>query len=155
MQREEFLINPCGPVSFPEWAELRAALWPDTTVEEHRQDLTRLMEQPERYAQFIAHDLSGNPAGFVELCLRHDHVNGTVSSPVAFVEGLYTTPGMRRKGVAALLMKRAEAWAREKGCVELASDALVENTISHETHRALGFQETERVVYFRKVLQQD
>jgi aminoglycoside 6'-N-acetyltransferase I len=36
--------------------------------------------------------------------------------------------------------------------VELASDADIANAVSHATHRALGFQETERVVYFRKVL---
>jgi aminoglycoside 6'-N-acetyltransferase I len=34
------------------------------------------------------------------------------------------------------------------GCTELALDALIENTGSHAMHEALGFVETERVVYF-------
>lgn len=47
----------------------------------------------------------------------------------------------------------AEArWARACGCRELASDALLENQASHAAHRALGFVETERVVFFRKPL---
>jgi aminoglycoside 6'-N-acetyltransferase I len=35
---------------------------------------------------------------------------------------------------------------------ELASDALLDNNGSHAMHEALGFTETERVVYFRKAL---
>ncbi len=33
-----------------------------------------------------------------------------------------------------------------------ASDALLENEASHALHLALGFQETERVIFFRKSL---
>ena len=49
-------------------------------------------------------------------------------------------------------MGAVEAWAREKGCSELASDALLESAESHRMHAGLGFEETERVVYFRKEL---
>jgi aminoglycoside 6'-N-acetyltransferase I len=38
------------------------------------------------------------------------------------------------------------------GCSEFASDTLLDNVESHKFHAALGFQETERVVYFRKIL---
>jgi aminoglycoside 6'-N-acetyltransferase I len=38
------------------------------------------------------------------------------------------------------------------GCTELASDALLDNQASHAMHEALGFAETERVVYFLKPL---
>jgi aminoglycoside 6'-N-acetyltransferase I len=40
-------------------------------------------------------------------------------------------------------------WGRAQGCSEFASDAELENVDSHAMHRALGFVETERVVYFR------
>jgi aminoglycoside 6'-N-acetyltransferase I len=79
-------------------------------------------------------------------------VNGTESSPVAFLEGLYVAPAFRRQGIAALLVDQAQQWARERGCTELASDALLDNSASQEMHKALGFTETERVVYFRKPL---
>ncbi|MGH8854579.1 MAG: GNAT family N-acetyltransferase, partial [Telluria sp.] len=54
--------------------------------------------------------------------------------------------------IAALLVLAAEQWAREQGCTEMASDAMIDNTASHAMHLALGFEETERVVYFRKPL---
>jgi aminoglycoside 6'-N-acetyltransferase I len=34
----------------------------------------------------------------------------------------------------------------------MASDAFLDNSASHQMHGALGFSETERVVYFRKSL---
>ena len=38
------------------------------------------------------------------------------------------------------------------GVLVFASDAALENTESHAMHAALGFQESERVVFFRKAL---
>jgi len=49
-------------------------------------------------------------------------------------------------------MRAGEAWAREKGFAEIASDALIENAASLAAHRALGFQEIERIVCFAKAL---
>ena len=86
------------------------------------------------------------------LALRRDHVNGTSSSPVAFLEGIYVAPEARLQGVARSLVARAEQWAASVGCVEFASDARIENTASHAMHHRLGFAETERVVYFLKAL---
>jgi len=48
--------------------------------------------------------------------------------------------------------KASAQWARERGCSELASDALLDNAASRAMHRALGFEETERAVFFRKSL---
>ena len=84
--------------------------------------------------------------------MRADYVNGTNSSPVAFLEGIYVVAELRRKGTGSALVAAVSAWARSAGCSELASDALLENVSSHAVHRALGFQETERVVFFRKEL---
>ena len=51
-----------------------------------------------------------------------------------------------------LLCQAVQRWGRAGGCTELASDALIDNTVSHSMHRGLGFEETERVVYFTKSL---
>jgi aminoglycoside 6'-N-acetyltransferase I len=90
--------------------------------------------------------------GFAEAAIRRDYVNGCETSPVAFVEGIHVVPEHRRQGVAGALIAAVEQWARDQGLRELASDALIENSQSHAMHRALGFSETERVVYFRKAL---
>lgn len=97
-------------------------------------------------------DAEGRGAGFLEVAFRHDYVNGCETSPVACIEGLYVRPELRRQGIARLLYEAAERWGRSKGCTEMASDALIDNVISHQMHRRLGFQETKRVVYFRKAL---
>ena len=94
----------------------------------------------------------GSPIAFVEASKRADYVNGTNSSPVAFLEGLYVEPASRRQGVARALVAAVEAWALAQGCTELASDSPLENTAAHAAHRALGFAETERVVYFCRAL---
>jgi aminoglycoside 6'-N-acetyltransferase I len=79
-------------------------------------------------------------------------VNGCETSPVAFLEGIYVEPWARRQGVAKELVAEVERWAFARGCQEFASDALLDDTDSHGMHVALGFEETERVVYFRKGL---
>lgn len=144
-------IKRCLSMEEPGWLQLRMALWPDDPAN-HLQEMQELCEQPGRYAQFIACAASSEPQGLVEVAVRTDYVNGTDSSPVGFLEGLYVDPVFRKQGIAGLLVQAAAQWAREKGCKEMASDAALENTASHAMHLALGFQETERVVYFRKQL---
>ena len=56
------------------------------------------------------------------------------------------------QGVARALVESVAQWARSAGCAELASDSLLDNPLAHAAHRALGFEETERVVYFRRAL---
>ena len=117
--------------------------------------MSRFCAEPQRFGQFIAVADDGTPLGFIEIALRSDYVNGTRTSPVAFLEGIYVAPFARAQGVAKVLVQAAEVWARERGCVEFASDAAIDNQISHAMHRALGFAETQRVVFFRKALAAD
>jgi aminoglycoside 6'-N-acetyltransferase I len=146
------MIVPCTAVEQSEWLRLRRALWPDGSAEEHLLEMASLIDDPRRYAQFIAATPAGEAVGLVEAALRTDYVNGTSSSPVAFIEGIYVVPAHRRMGIGAALVKAVTDWARDAGCSELASDAALDNVGSHAMHRALGFEETERVVFFRKPL---
>ena len=145
-------IEACESAAHPGWLRLREALWPDCARAEHLAEMNSFVAQPKRYVQFLAYSPTHEAIGFAELSLRSDYVNGTESSPVAFLEGLYVVPQARRKGVARALVAVAGEWGRRAGCSELASDAVLENSISHVVHRALGFEETERVVYFRRKL---
>jgi aminoglycoside 6'-N-acetyltransferase I len=79
-------------------------------------------------------------------------VNGCRTSPVGFLEGLFVVPAFRRRGVARNLCRHAEDWAASLGCSEFASDIVLGNETSQRAHEALGFEETERVVYYRKLL---
>ena len=146
-------IETCASPAHAGWLELRSALWPDCPRDEHLAEMAAQLRVPQHFAQFVARDGdSGAPLGLAEAALRSDYVNGTQTSPVAFLEGLYVVPAARRRGAAAALVGAVEQWARAQGCSELASDAALGNRASHRVHRALGFDETERVVYFRKAL---
>ena len=135
-----------------EWLALRRCLWPDCPDDEQRREMAELAGVPRRHAQFLARDERGAAVGLLEASLRHDFVNGTASSPVAFLEGVYVAPAQRRRGHARALVAALLDWARAQGCREVASDALADNAASHAFHRAIGFAETERVVFFRRAL---
>jgi aminoglycoside 6'-N-acetyltransferase I len=130
------------------WLLLRSRLWPHTTGAEHLLEMAGGLARGDFVR--LAVTAEGRAVGFVEASMRHDFVNGTSSSPVAFLEGLYVEPPARRSGVARALVARVDRWARDEGCSELASDSLLEDADAHAVHLALGFEETERVVYFRR-----
>ena len=101
---------------------------------------------------FVAVDSSGRLVGFLEAGLRFYAEGCDPSRPVGYVEGWYVDLEFRRKGVGAKLMARAESWARRQGCVEMASDTWIDNLDSQRAHDALGFEEVERCVHYRKSL---
>jgi aminoglycoside 6'-N-acetyltransferase I len=135
----------------PRWADCRERLWPEATLTTHQHEIERLTRGLTPFAAWLAL-VDEDVAGFAETLLRRDPVNGCESSPVAFLEGLWVAPPYRRRGVARALIGAAEEWARSLGCAEFASDALIDNAPSHATHMAGGFEETERVVCYRKKL---
>jgi aminoglycoside 6'-N-acetyltransferase I len=145
-------LVPCTSTGQDGWLLLRRQLWPDGTPAEHLAEMQALIDQPGRYFQLVAYEAGMQPAGFVEAALRTDYVNGTDTSPAAFVEGIYVAPPYRRRGIGTLLIAAVVSWARACDCTELASDALLDNEASQAMHRALGFEETERVVFFRKLI---
>ena len=146
-------IVQCTSIENQSWRELRVALWPHCSSEEHLEEMKLLIASPDRYAQFVAFASNGRAVGFVEVSVRSDYVNGTESSPAGFLEGVYVVPDFRGGGIARALILEAGTWVKAAGCHEIASDTSIDNHGSRAMHCALGFTETERVIYFRKVLQ--
>ncbi|PZR34671.1 aminoglycoside 6'-N-acetyltransferase [Caulobacter segnis] len=146
------LIRPAAPRDLEDWTALRAELWPEDTADDHRTEVAEALASEKDIVAYVAEATDGRLAGFVEAALRHDYVNGCETSPVGFVEGLYVRPEFRGAQVGRALCEAVVDWARRRGCSELASDALSDNLESHAFHQAVGFEETERVVYFRKAL---
>jgi len=132
------------------WAEMRAALWPEDTAAQHRQEIDELLEAKDAWA-FLARAADGRPAGFAEVSLRK-YANGCTERPVPFLEGIWTLPELRRTGVGAALLAEIERFFTHMGFRELCSDALTTNKGSRQAHAEWGFSETETVVYFRKPL---
>lgn len=146
-------IRPSTAADLETWTALRAALWPDCAYAQHLEEAKALLAAGGAEAIALL-DVSEDACarGFAEATLRHDHVNGCETSPVAFLEGVYVAPAHRRRGVGAGLVAAVQEWARGLGCSELASDAFLENGASRRFHTAFGFTETEQVVFFRKRL---
>ena len=146
-------VRPATAADVEAWAAMRAQLWPDDDAQAHAADIaeTFLCGDPDQIA-FVAEDADGCLTGFVEASIRHDYVNGCDTSPVAFGEGAFILPHLRGTGIGRALVEAVAQWGRARGCAELASDALLDNTASHAFHEAVGFEETERVVYFRRML---
>jgi aminoglycoside 6'-N-acetyltransferase I len=136
-----------------QWAHLRAALWDWMSVEEHRADAAETYcSGKEDKVAFVALTDAGDLTGFAEASLRNDYVNGCETSPVAFLEGIIVAPEHRTTGIARALVDRVADWGRAHRCSEFASDALLGNVDSHRFHEAIGFEEAERVVCFRRDL---
>lgn len=135
-------------------AEMFHSLWPKTSVEEHGKEVRSLVDGTAKLTMPIAvlvaeADIEG-VVGFVEVDLR-SHADGCDSAqPVGYVEGWYVAEEFRRAGLGAKLMAAAEEWARGFGCVEMGSDALIENDVSQRAHAALGYEVVDRCVNFRK-----
>lgn len=146
------LIDPCTDLDRPGWQLLRQQLWPDCPADEHAREIEAQLAEPARFAAWLARDLEGEPQGLVEVSIRHDYVNGTEHSPVLFLEGIYVQPAARRHGLARALVAAAAAWGSSHGCREFASDTPLDNAEGLALHRALGFEETERVAFFRAPL---
>jgi aminoglycoside 6'-N-acetyltransferase I len=144
-----FSIELLTAADFDAWIALRMQLWPHQSLDELRRDGDALLARGDGAVAFVAKS-EGSPVGFAEATIRVDFVNGSSTSPVTFLEGLYVAPQCRRQGVARALCSAVERWGAAHGCTEFASDALLENEQGHVVHRALGFAETERVVYFLK-----
>ena len=136
-----------------DWVSLRTQLWDDTGRDAHLAEIDAILAGPPgECIAFLDFTDDNRIRGFAEAALRHDHVNGCDTSPVAFLEGIFVCPDDRGCGIARNLVAAVETWAHAQGCSELASDAHLDNLISQTFHQATGFKETDRVVYFRKLL---
>lgn len=129
---------------------LALQLWPDNDTNTLTEEFRELLVQPD-CAVFLV-EIGGKPAGFAQCQLRHDYVEGTDTSPVGYLEGIFVSPEWRKIGLARMLLTACEGWAKSKGCQEFASDCEPGNTGSLQFHLRMGFQEAGRIICFRKTL---
>ena len=143
-------LRRLGEADRRQWLALRFALWPRDDDGSFDRDITDTLASDGRLAAFGAFE--GNRlVGLIEVGER-PWGDGCDTAPVGWVEGIYVDPRHRRAGIGHALITLAEQWARARGYQELGSDAEIGNTVSLRSHAAWGFEETERVVMFRKRL---
>ena len=137
------------------WLAMRMALWPDANEDELRLEVARY---------FVAH---GEPLLPHRVFVADDrwqdrrHAGAVAAALCGWLRqlaGAVHRGVVRRAGRAARAASAARSCGRrssgrcENGYTEMASDALLENTISERAHAALGFEEVERAIRFRKTL---
>lgn len=129
---------------------LALALWPDNRETDLLAEFAELLESAEAAVFLLEAD--GQAAGFAQVQTRHDYVEGTMGSPVGYLEGVYVSEDLRGQGYAGELLNACEIWAREKGCAEFASDCELGNADSLAWHLRKGFREANRIICFVKRL---
>ena len=144
------MLRKATPADLAAVSALAARLWPDHTAAEMEAEFLPIFAAKDT-AVFLAYE--GNEAiGFSQCGLRHDYVEGTESSPVGYLEGIYVANTHRHRGYARLLLAACEVWAKEQGCTEFASDCELHNQESLHFHMKVGFEEANRIICFVKKL---
>jgi aminoglycoside 6'-N-acetyltransferase I len=139
-----------------EWLRMLFGLYPDSVEADHGPSIDaylagKTLAELVPSAVFVVERPDGRLGGFLELSVRNYAEGCTGATP--YVESWYVDEDLRGSGAGRALMDAAESWAREHGYTELASDALLDNSVSHAAHQALGFDIVERAVHFRKSLE--
>jgi aminoglycoside 6'-N-acetyltransferase I len=133
-----------------DWVRLRDALWPGS-LSDHDAETREYFEKPRQAPIVFVAEIDRRIVGFLELDYRK-YAPGCRSSPVPFVEGWYVEPALQGRGIGRALVNAAHARVRAEGHHEIASDAELENAGGIAAHLALGYEEVERVVCFRRSL---
>ena len=133
-----------------EIANLAVLMWTENTVPDLIDEFSDIISKGD--AQFFLKYNQDRPVGFAQCQLRYDYVEGTETSPVGYLEGIFIEEEYRHNGYAKELLSECEKWAREKDCKEFASDCEIDNDSSFGFHMALGFKETNRIICFAKQL---
>lgn len=144
------LIEPLNESNLNDLTNLYVEMFPDTDHHEEWQMLAGILRSKTESCFLVKE--SNQYVGFIHLALRSDYVEGSEHSPTAYIEAIYVKPGFRRKGIAAALLKKAEAWALTNNSPTLASDTEISNAAGIQFHQHLGFAEANRIVCFIKKL---
>ncbi len=131
-------------------AEMAVQMWDSHTVDELETEFLETLN--DRQFVFFVKYINDLPVGFAQCGLRTDYVEGTESSPVGYLEGIFVKEEYRKNGYAKELLFACEIWAKENGCSEFASDCEIDNIDSLKFHMALGFEEANRIICFKKRL---
>lgn len=146
----DLIIENISETNLSKLTEMVIKLWSYCNYEEEFENCLKIIKSSNQNI-FIA-KTDGNYVGFIQLSIRADYVEGATSSPIVYIEGLYVEPDYKKQGVANRLVKKAENWALKKNCMEIASDAELNNRNSIEFHKSIGFKEVNRVVCFTKAI---
>lgn len=99
------MVRSANKEDLAQVAALAAQLWQEHTAQELLEAFSVALEAGN--SRFFLIDTEGQPAGFAQCQLRQDYVEGTQTSPVGYLEGIFVREGFRHRGFAVPCCKRA------------------------------------------------
>ena len=146
----ERMIKKAGNNDLETLAKLASEMWHNHSINELINEFSEIMINGK--SQFFLKYEKEFPIGFAQCQLRYDYVEGTSTSPVGYLEGIFVKESYRSKGYAKELLTECEVWAKGNGCQEFASDCEIDNINSLHFHKAMNFTEANRIICFTKLL---
>ena len=142
-------VRPLRHNDRAQWLELRQQLHPDYRIDVHEDEIALVLNDPLEagFGAFESEDL----VGFIEVSER-PWGEGCETAPVGWIENLLVVSDSRMAGIGRRLVDATANWSRLRGLSELGSDVVFEYETSLITHARWGFEETMRLVMFRKRL---
>ena len=129
------------------WKRMRQALYHELDDDFQKDEMALIANDSEKRESFIVFD-RGHEIGLLEMSLRN-FVDGCLTSPVAYIEGIFINKTYTGQGYGRKILNEAKAWGMARGCTEIASDSELDNLDAQKFHIAMGFQVTYRIVQYK------
>lgn len=107
----------------------------------------KLLTNPPDTAIFIAEDAKNVPLGFIHIQAGSDYYN---TQKHGHISDIIVAPQGEGRGIARLLMKRGEEWARSQGFQWITLNVFSQNVRAREVYERLGFGE-DIIKYVKKL----
>lgn len=134
---------------FTDWVMLGKEFWPRHSEADIKKDFKRMLGSKSEQS-FLCRNERGYAVGFINVAIRTDYVEGSKTSPVGYLEGIYVKRAYRNQGIAKMLFAAAQKWFAKKKVSEIGSDAVTSNKVSQKFHKSLGFKKGETIIHFIK-----
>ena len=109
--------------------------------------LAQLKKLPHEREEVFVADVDGVAAGFIHVEVYSNIYFG----PVGNILGLAVKEEFRRQGFASALLKAAEEWSKEKGCIGMRLNSGGTRLGAHDFYRSQGYDNEKTQLRFLKM----
>ncbi len=143
-------LTPATERDLAVWRAMREDLYSGLDENFNEFEMALILGSSDR-ACLLVRAPNDDAVGFIEISLRNV-VDGCLGGPVGYIEGIYLVPSWRGLGLGPGMIEAVAEWFRSQGCRDMATDAEMENADAQQFWNDLGFEETWRIVQYRKSL---